>query len=113
MFARNLNLFVGYFIGCSFLGGWIAIIPLSLLLRPFVGEQRSSIIALPLAYVLIAVILAGAWWTGRLSPAQRRPGSDVRFMAGHGLLAFGNLAILATMASQFALPWIGKAAPGP
>lgn len=111
MFARNLNIFLGCLIGFSSIGAWILIIPLSLLLRPFVGEQRASIIGMPLAYMLIALILAYAWWAGRLSPAQRAPGSNARFRAGHQLLAFGNLTVLATLGAQFVLPQIAKVAP--
>ncbi|MDP3760134.1 MAG: hypothetical protein Q8R01_06420 [Ramlibacter sp.] len=101
---RNLNVFIAAFVLGVAVGGWVLMVPTSLVLKLFIEPRRAEIVALPASYVVLAAILAWHWWRTGLSPKVRRPEREGSFRKGHALLLVSNLLAVGGPASSFLLP---------
>jgi hypothetical protein len=98
MFFGNLNVFIACLVVAGMTVGGTVGLAASLVLRPLLGERVSGGFLFPLAYLLLALVLAVAWWRIGLSPRSIKIGRERRFRTGHWVLALTNVLALAAIA---------------
>lgn len=107
----NVNYFLALWVTFTFIGAGVAtplLMPLTFLLGrlppwPWLGWVGA--LWLP---VTIFVTLVVIWWRKEaLSPLERKPGTNGRFVAGHICAFIGNIAVIGGLAAEMTIGTMG------